>query len=121
MFMNRVTLVGFAGAAAKNVATPGGHQITRFSIATSKRYKSGNEWKDSTQWHNCVVYNVSVKAAETIQKGDHLLIEGELSYREYDRTVETDSGPVKVKWPVAEIIVHSIAPLDRQTMQGDAG
>jgi hypothetical protein len=64
--MNRVTLVGFTGAEAKHTATQGGKEITRFSLATTKRYKSGNEWKDNTQWHDCVVYNASVKAAEGI-------------------------------------------------------
>ena len=117
MYMNRVTLVGFTGAEAKHTSTQGGKEITRFSLATTKRYKSGNEWKDNTQWHDCVVYNTSVRAAESIQKGDHLLIEGELQYREYDRTVERAEGPVNVQWPKTEIVVHSIVRLDRQTKQ----
>lgn len=117
MYMNRVTLVGFTGAEAKHTATQGGKEITRFSLATTKRYKSGNDWKDNTQWHDCVVYNVSVKAAETIQKGDHLLIEGELAYREYERTIETTEGPVKVQWPKTEIVVYSITRLDRPAKQ----
>jgi single-strand DNA-binding protein len=117
MYMNRVTLVGFTGAEAKHSATQGGKEITRFSLATTKGYKSANEWKDNTQWHDCVVYNVSVKAAETIQKGDHLLIEGELTYREYDRTIETAEGPVKVQWPKTEIVVYSITRLDRPAKQ----
>ena len=65
MFMNRITLVGFAGADAKQIATQGGKEITRFSLATTKRYKSGNEWKDNMQRHDCVVYGTSVRAAET--------------------------------------------------------
>jgi hypothetical protein len=36
------------------------------------------------------------------------------------RPIESDNGPMKVKWPVAEIIVHSIAALNRHTKQGDA-
>lgn len=114
MYMNRVTLVGFTGADAKQIATQNGKEITRFSLATTKRYKSGNEWKDNTQWHDCVVYNVSVKAADTIQKGDHLLIEGELQYREHERTVETAEGAVQVQWPKTEIVVYSIVRLDSQ-------
>jgi hypothetical protein len=37
------------------------------------------------------------------------------SYRKYDRTVETDEGPIKIKWPVAEVMVHSVARLNRQS------
>lgn len=87
MFLNRVTLIGFTGSDVKHAATQGGKEISQFSVATTKRYKSGNEWKDSTQWHDCVVYDGSVKAADAIDKGDHLLVEGELHYREYERTI----------------------------------
>lgn len=121
MYMNRVTLVGFTGADAKQIATQGGKEITRFSLATTKRYKSGNEWKDNTQWHDCVVYGTSVRAAETIRKGDHLLIEGEVQYREYERTIETAEGPVKVQWPKTEIVVYSITRLDRPAKEQEKG
>jgi single-strand DNA-binding protein len=90
MYMNRVTLVGSTGAEAKHTNTQGGKGITRFSLATAKSFKSGND---------CVVYNTSLKVAETIQKGDHLLIEGELSYREYERTIETTEGLFKCNAP----------------------
>ena len=121
MYMNRVTLVGFTGAEAKHTTTQGGKTITRFSLATTKRYKSENEWKDNTQWHDCVVYNTPIRAAEGIQKGDHLLIEGELQYREYERTVETEEGSVNVQWPKTEIVVHSIVRLDRQSKARQRG
>ena len=121
MYMNRVTLVGFAGAEAKHTNTQGGKGITRFSLATTKRYKSGNEWKDNTQWHDCVVYGTSPRAAETVRKGDHLLIEGEVQYREYERTVETPEGPVNVQWPKTEILVHSITRLDRSSKPQENG
>jgi len=41
-------------------------------------------------------------------------VEGELSYREYTRTIESESGAVNVQWPVAEIVVDSIKILDRK-------
>lgn len=52
---------------------------------------------------------------------DHLLIEGEVQYREYDRTVETAEGPVKVQWPKTEIVVYSITRLDRTTKEHETG
>src|ERR1700719_1533362 len=98
MYMNRVTLCGFLGADPKHTPAHARKEIVRFSLATTKRYKDGNEWKDRTQWHNCVVYGGTAKFPDTaLQKGLHLLIEGELSYREYDRTIETQSGPINIK------------------------
>ncbi len=44
----------------------------------------------------------------------HVLIEGELVYREYERTVETDSGLVKVEWPVTEVVIDSVKTPDGQ-------
>jgi hypothetical protein len=41
-------------------------------------------------------------------------MEGELTYREYNRTIESECGPVNVQWPVAEIVVESIKVLDRK-------
>ena len=57
--------------------------------------------------------------AANLPKGTHVLIEGELTYREYSRTIEAESGPVKVQWPVAEIVVESIKVLDRKRKQND--
>jgi hypothetical protein len=37
-----------------------------------------------------------------------------LTYREYNRTIESESGLVNVQWPVAEIVVESIKVLDRK-------
>jgi single stranded DNA-binding protein len=72
-----------------------GKEITRFLLATTKRFKDGDE-KDRTQWHHYVVYWNTVEFADNaLRKGSHLPIEGELSYREHDRTIETDSGPVR--------------------------
>ena len=119
MFMNRVILIGFTGKEAKHSRLPGGRSVTRLSLATTKRYKEGEQWKDKTQWHDCVVYGASADFAANIGKGAHLAIEGELTYREYERTIEASSGPVKVQWPVTEIVVHSIKPLDRSLKQDE--
>jgi single-stranded DNA-binding protein len=111
MYMNRVTLCGFVTADAKHLAIHG-KEITGFSLATAKH---------RDHWHDCVVYGNSVKFPDNaLQKGSHLLIEGELAYRQYDRRIETDSGPINVKWPIAEIVVHSIAALNRHTKEGAA-
>lgn len=57
--------------------------------------------------------------AANIAKGANLAIEGELTYREYERTIETSSGPVKVQWPVTEVVFHSINPLDRSSKEDE--
>jgi Single-strand binding protein family len=39
MYMNRITLIGFTGQDAKAAATQTGKEVTRFSLAATKRYQ----------------------------------------------------------------------------------
>jgi hypothetical protein len=52
-----------------------------------------------------------------IQTRAYVFIEGELVYRDYKRTIEAESSPVKVRWPVTEIVIEFISVLDRKDMQ----
>jgi single-strand DNA-binding protein len=118
MNINRITIAGFTGKDARPSATQGGRSVTRLSVATARRYKdSQQQWQEKTQWHTCVAYGSTADYAARIQTGDHVFLEGELVYREYERTVETESGPVKVQWPVTEIIIDSISLIDRKQKQ----
>ena len=121
MYMNRVTLIGFTGRDAKTSATPGGRNLTKLSVATTKRYKdSQDRWQEKTQWHSCVAYGPLADHCAKVQGGAHVVIEGELTYREYERTIETDNGPVKVEWPVTEIVIETLKVLDRKAEKGVA-
>jgi single-strand DNA-binding protein len=122
MTINRVTIVGFAGKDARNSSTQNGKGMTKLSVATTKRYKDGDgNWQEKTQWHVAVAYGPTTDYAAKIQTGDHLFIEGELVHREYERTVETDNGPVKVMWPVTEIVIESVSVLERRDKQERKG
>lgn len=59
---------------------------------------------EKAQWHTCVAYGPIADHAAKIQAGTHVFLEGELIHCEYDRTIETESGPVKVQWPMTEIV-----------------
>jgi len=78
-------------------------------------------WREKTQWHACVCYGAAADYSGKIQTGAHVFIEGELAHREYERTIETDSGPVKVPWPVTEIVADSVSVLDRKEKQERRG
>jgi single-strand DNA-binding protein len=118
MNINRVTLVGFAGKDAKTSATQNGKTMTRLSLATSKRWKdAAGEWQEKTQWHDCVAYGPTGDYAAKVLKSAHVIVEGELVHRQYERAIETDNGPVKVRWPVTEVVVESVSVLDRKDKQ----
>ena len=112
MNLNRVTLCGHTGKDARTAATQNGRNMTRLSVATTKRYKDSNgAWQEKTEWHRCICYGETAPSAAEIQTGAHVFIEGQLVYREYERTIETDSGPVRVRWPLTEIVVETLSVL----------
>jgi len=41
-----------------------------------------------------------------------VFLEGEVTYREYERTLESETASVKVQWTVIEIVIESISILD---------
>jgi len=115
MYINRVTLAGHTGKDARTLGTQNGRSMTKLSVATTKRYKdAAGNWQEKTQWHTCVCFGETALRAAKIQTGSRVFLEGELIYRDYGRTIETDSGPVKVPWPVTEIVIDSITVIDRK-------
>ena len=66
--------------------TSGGTAKTTFSVATSERYKdkTSGEWKDSTDWHNVVLWKQEA-LSEYLKKGKQVYIEGKLKTREWEQ------------------------------------
>lgn len=92
MNINRSIIAGFTGKDAWSSPTSNSKSMTRLSVATTKRYKEAEStWREKTQWHTCVAYGATAQRAARVQTGTHVLIEGELVYQEYDRTIETES------------------------------
>ncbi len=84
--VNRVTLIGHLGKDAETKFIPSGAACTRFSIATSRRWKdkSSDEWKEETDWHNIVLWR-SENLANYLQKGKQVYVEGRLQTRSYEK------------------------------------
>src|ERR1051325_9646633 len=83
--VNKVILVGNLGKDAETKFTPGGIAVTKFSIATSRRWKDqqSGEWKEETDWHNIVLWR-SENLSNYLQKGKQVYVEGRLQSRSYE-------------------------------------
>jgi len=81
--VNKACLLGRLGRNPETTITQAGIAICKFSIATSRKQKNGEE---VTQWHRLTAFQ---KSAELIQqyvkKGDQLYVEGEINYSQYDK------------------------------------
>ncbi len=83
--VNKVILIGNLGKDAETKFTPSGVSMTRFSVATSRRWKDqqSGEWKEETDWTNVVLWRQE-NVGQYLTKGKQVYVEGRLHTRSYD-------------------------------------
>jgi single-strand DNA-binding protein len=83
--VNKVILVGNLGRDAETKFTPSGVSVTRFSVATGRRWKDqqSGEWKEETERHNVSLWRAE-NLAPYLTKGKQVYVEGRLQTRSYD-------------------------------------
>ena len=109
--VNRVILVGNAGADPEVRRTPSGKTVAHLSLATNRRFRVNGELQERTDWHRLTFW---AGAAETVEQyvrsGNRLYVEGRLQYGSYDR----DGQAV----PTTDIIVQEFVFLDSTSDDG---
>ena len=84
--VNKVILLGNIGHTPKFGRTSeSGMAIARFTMATSRRYRSSDgSLREDTQWHQLVAYGRTAEIIrDYVQKGNRLYVDGHLSTRKY--------------------------------------
>lgn len=86
-YMNQVILMGHLGKDAETSMTGSGVSVTKFSVATAKKWKDkkSGEWKEKTTWHNVVAWQLHEKQSSQLTKGAGVLVIGELDNRSYEK------------------------------------
>jgi single-strand DNA-binding protein len=106
MYMNQLTIIGFTGQDADFHYTPNGTAVTTLSVATKESWKNDkDEWQSRTDWHRVVVFGKLAEYAKTLVKGSHVMVQGPLRSREYEKN--------GVKHRIFELRADTIAKLDR--------
>jgi single-strand DNA-binding protein len=84
--VNKAILIGNLGRDPEMRYTPNGQAVTKFSIATTERFKDKNgEQQERTTWHNIVAWGRQAEVAkEYLSKGKPVYIEGRIDNRSYD-------------------------------------
>ena len=101
MFINSVTIYGNLTRDPELKALPSGQSVCSLSIATNKVWTKDGEKKESTEFHNVVLFSKQAEnTAKFLKKGDSALVEGELQTRSWDKD--------GVKFYRTEIIGRSI-------------
>ena len=113
--VNKVILLGNLGRDAETKFTPSGVAATRFSVATSRRWKDkeSEEWKEETNWTNVILWRAE-NLANYLLKGKQVYVEGRLQTRSYD-----DKDGKKVY--ATEVVAEEVVLLGGQTEGQSAG
>ncbi|MEO8099067.1 MAG: single-stranded DNA-binding protein [Acidobacteriota bacterium] len=83
--VNKVILVGHLGRDAETAFTASQVSVTKFSVATSRRWKDqqSGEWKEETNWTNVVLWR-GENVAPYLTKGKQIYVEGRIQTRSYE-------------------------------------
>lgn len=82
--VNKVTLMGNVTRDPELRFTPSGAAVLNFGLATNRRYKQGEEWKDEVSFHNIVIWRNAESLAKRIKKGTRVYLEGRIVTRSWD-------------------------------------
>ena len=84
--LNKVLLIGYAGADSEMKFTAAGIPVATFSLAVKEVYKNRDgEKKTNTLWIRCLAWRRWAEiAGEFVTKGKFLFIEGRLQFRSYE-------------------------------------
>ena len=84
--VNKVILVGNAGADPETRYTPNGNAVTNVTLATSESWKDKQtgQQQERTEWHRVVFFGrLAEIAGEYIRKGSQVYVEGSLRTRKW--------------------------------------
>src|ERR1700722_18569167 len=101
--VNKVILIGNLGRDAETKFTSGGTAVTKFSVATSRRWKDqqSGEWKEEANWTNVTLWKAE-NLSTYLTKGKQVYVEGRLQTRSYE---DKDGKKVYATDVVAEDVI----------------
>jgi single-strand DNA-binding protein len=103
--VNRVILVGNAGADPDVRRTSSGRIVAHLSLATNRVFLRDGEEQRRTDWHRLTFWSGAAETVERfVRRGNRLYVEGRLEYGAYDRD--------GVSIPTADVIVQEFVMLD---------
>ena len=102
MDINRVIIIANTTRDVDLKNTPSGASVANFSIASNRKFKSGDETKEEVSFFDCVVWGKLAELCnQYVNKGDRVGIEGRLQQRRWENT----EGKTQSK---VEIVVENI-------------
>ena len=119
---NQITLIGNVGNLEVKTFTNGG-KIVEASLATTKRWKDRNgDPHEETQWHRLIIGGALADTAERyVSKGDPLMVQGEMTYRQWGTREGEKRTAAEVRVQVLQLLTRkeqAAAPAARPAYAG---
>lgn len=106
--LNKVQLIGYLGRDPETRAIPSGQKVTTFSLGVTRRWKSGSESKEATDWFNVEAWGrLGEISHQYLKKGSLVYVEGRLRTDKY----EDKGGETKY---FTKVVALSLQFLDRK-------
>jgi single-strand DNA-binding protein len=111
--LNQVTLMGNLTRDPELRQTPTGQNVTSFSLALNRAYKSPNgEWQEATDYIDCVCWGpLAERVAQYLSKGRRALVQGRLQSRSWEQ-----DGAKRNK---VEVLAFDVTFLDSRGVGGE--
>lgn len=82
--LNKVILIGNLTRDVELRYTPQGTPIAAFGLATNRQWKTGDQTKEATEFHNIVAWNkLGELCSQLLVKGSRVYVEGRLQSRDW--------------------------------------
>ncbi len=106
--LNKVQLIGYLGKDPEPRTTPTGRKLSVFSLAVTRRWKTGGESKEATDWFNIEVWGkLGEVGQQYLKKGSLVYVEGRLQTDRY----EDKGGETKY---FTKVVANVLQFLDRK-------
>ena len=84
--MNRVQLMGNLTKDPVMRSTQSGDKVASFSVAVTEKWKDNNgEWKEQTDFVNCVAWKHFAETAGKLTKGTKVFVQGKFKTRKWQK------------------------------------
>ncbi|MCP4354251.1 MAG: single-stranded DNA-binding protein [Proteobacteria bacterium] len=84
--INKVVIVGRLTRDSELSFTNSGFALTKFSIATNRKKKSGDTWEDEANFFDCTLWGKRGEALNTyLKRGQQVAVEGELKQDRWEK------------------------------------
>lgn len=94
--------------------TPNGTPVLNMRLASSRRFQSGDEWREETLYIDVVLWGPQAeRLSSRLSKGSPVVVEGYLRYREW----EGDTG----KRSVIELVARRVQDLAKAGVEPSEG